>query len=115
MSQFSTAASSANPDPTGEQKPIDGVADDLQTGWYYEAKGSRKGPVELVAITRLHADGLITPECRVWHRSFGHDWRKLSQTVILDGSGEPPPLPPELVSSGYAWLLASVPLIGGVI
>lgn len=85
----------------------------LETVWFYEHDGERKGPVgeaELVGMIR----GLrITYGAMVWHKDLPA-WTRLEDSSLAShlGAAAPPPLPGSRVNNTLVWVLAFAPLIG---
>lgn len=83
--------------------------------WYYEIDRNRVGPVDEEALKALIANGTLTRESLVWTSDFGPEWKPVGATTLSSGIAGPPPLPQTHVNNVYVWLLAFVPIIGGVV
>ena len=83
--------------------------------WFYEGNGQRNGPVSEEEIARLIRSGMVSPNNQVWAEGFS-SWKPIEATELnkyVDRSA-PPPLSGELVNNTMAWLIALLPLIGGI-
>ena len=83
--------------------------------WYYEKDLNRVGPVKENALKALIADGTLSRESLVWTSDFGSVWKPVGDTALSSGIAEPPPLPQSHVNNVYVWILAFVPIIGGIV
>jgi len=82
--------------------------------WFYEVKGTRKGPVIRQRLRELFDRADISLETLVWTKSFGGNWRRLADTDIANGRETPPPLPASKIGDGLVWLYATIPIIGAL-
>ena len=81
--------------------------------WYYEEKGSRRGPVSQREIHQLMDSQIISYDNYVWRQGYS-DWLKISETELrnhLDRVG-PPPLLGDNVNNTFVWVLAFAPILG---
>ena len=115
MSQAPDAVPSTNSVESAESVSTLGATEDRRIGWYFESGGARKGPIDFAEIQLRYQNGTIPPEGRVWHRSFGQEWKKAVDASLSKDHDDPPPLPSELVGNGFAWFLAAVPLLGAFV
>jgi hypothetical protein len=84
--------------------------------WFYVAKGAKVGPVTQADMGSLLQDGTISANTLVWNTALGQAWKPLRDTEIgRIESDQAPPLPASCINNTYAWLLASVPVIGSLI
>lgn len=63
--------------------------------WYYDDKGTQRGPLEKGDLQLLLTNGVIGRDTRVWNAKLGQEWKQAAQTELLaDGVSLPPPLLP---------------------
>lgn len=78
--------------------------------WFYEAGGTRVGPVsdeEMKNLVRANTVGFGTA---VWRQGFA-DWVRCEQSELKEQmTATPPPLKKEALSDVWLWLLTLVPL-----
>ena len=58
-----------------------------QTGWYYESRGERRGPVPVSSILALYNAGIIKNDTHVYTQGFS-DWKPFSQSGLVHSSSE---------------------------
>lgn len=81
--------------------------------WYYEAKGTRHGPVSLSDLRQLLKAGSIDDATLVWQPDFGPSWRTAAEAAVSGSTpGVPPALPARAVTDFYMWLIALTPIVG---
>lgn len=91
------------------------VNDYQATGWYYESRGERRGPVPESGIMNLYSAGIIKKDTLVWTQGYT-DWRPFSQSgLIHETTMSPPPVSGSAVNNTMVWWLAFMPLIGSII
>ena len=73
--------------------------------WYYVGNGAQQGPVDIDAVRRLIASGLVKPDTQVWTDGLAA-WMPASQTEIASlfagGSGVAAPPPAYAPAPVYA-------------
>lgn len=86
-----------------------------QTGWYYESRGERRGPVSQSGIMNLYSAGIIKKDTMVWANGFS-DWVPFSQSgLIHEVKMGPPPVAGSAVDNTMVWVLAFMPIIGSIV
>lgn len=71
-------------------------------GWWYEAKGARKGPVSAEQLGSLLGEGLLDANSLVW-RDGMEQWERIGTLDEFQVPAEPPPLPPALALPAGLW------------
>jgi len=85
----------------------------VEPEWFYEAKGTRHGPISLTDLRQLLRSGSIDESTLVWRPEFGSSWKAAAEAAVPEvGPGLPPALPAIAVTDFYMWLLALTPAIG---
>lgn len=82
--------------------------------WHYEFMGTRKGPVDSLAMQNLLQKTVISASTLVWRPGFD-DWIELGRSELkhLLPQNIPPPLSGARVNNTYVWILAFAPILGG--
>lgn len=96
----------SNVAPLVESAPDDG------SSWYYEADGSRHGPVPSEKIRQFAQNNhTVYRFTKVWKEGMS-EWRPADQTELSRFFAGPPPLTGDSVNNTIVWVLAFAPIIG---
>ena len=77
--------------------------------WYYEDKGSRKGPVSEREIRQLIESGNVSYDNYLWREGY-KGWTRVTDTELSHHLNKvsPPPLLGAKVNNTFVWILATV-------
>lgn len=81
--------------------------------WYYEDKGSRKGPVSEREIRQLIESGNVSYDNYLWREGY-KGWTRVTDTELSHHLNKvsPPPLLGAKVNNTFVWILAFAPVLG---
>ena len=89
--------------------------------WFYATAGTRSGPHTEAEMLSFVDEGKVSDDTLCWQTAYGVDWKPYVKTELRSARqaaadpSEPPPLPPSHISNFWAYTIATVPLVGGII
>jgi hypothetical protein len=95
------------------EQTTENIQDGINTNWFYEERGERKGPASESEIVRLIEQGKLSYGASVWKKDYP-EWMKVENTELKSYlfNTTPPPLTGDHVNNTIVWILAFAPLIG---
>jgi len=83
--------------------------------YYILRDGKKVGPIDSSKIQLAIDKGLIKPDTKVWTKGM-KTWMPANSTPLSDYfTSTPPAIPSESAPCKYAWMLATIPIIAGVV